>query len=168
MKKITYFFNKAGRTLSKREKQIVYKDNDILDYPDSVLAKTEIKDLTDPISYVKIGDVVRCDYHFTTGRVDAYDIVSDVDLNKGVIRLKWNNSLKFSLEDGHGLSNAIGPSFIAPETDSNKIEEIKKEEREIDLRDEIGDLLDDELLYSLGEEDLKKILDILKKNLNIS
>ena len=159
MKKITYFFNKDGRKLGGgREKSVVYTQEDdiILEYPDSVLKKTEIKDLVEPISSVKPGDVVllKDKTHPDNFR---YDIVSSIDITKGRIRLTWNNALSFSLEDGHGLS---GNFYITPETDKTKIEEIKKALREDKLRDEIAELED--AIYDLPEEDLIKILGILK------
>ncbi len=158
MKKITYFFNKAGRKLSGREKLVVYsQEEDItLEYPDSVLERTEIKDLNEPISSVKPGDVV-----LLGDKTDPdnfrYDIVSSIDINKGRIRITWNTALSFSLEDGHGLSSHF---YITPEIDKTKIEEIKKELREDKLREEIVGLED--VFYNLPEEDLIKILGILK------
>ena len=158
MKKITYFFNKSGRKLSGREKLVVYsrEDNITPEYPDTVLEKTEIKDLDEPISSVKPGDVVLLKDKTDPGNI-GYDIVSSINITKGRIRLTWNNALSFSLEDGHGLSSYF---YITPETDKTKIEEIKKGLREDKLRDEIAELED--TIYNLHEEDLIKILEILK------
>lgn len=159
MKKITYFFNKDGRKLSGREKLVVYtqEDNITFEYPDAVLEKTDIKDLEEPISSVKPGDVVKIvglEYNH-----DVWDIVSSVDLTKGNIKLTWNNSLKFKLEDGHLVSGGR-KIFIVPETESLKIEETRKKKREEDLIEEIGEL--ENTIYNLSEEDLIKILEILK------
>lgn len=158
MKKITYFFNKDGRKLGGREKLVVYTQEDdiTLEYPDTVLEKTEIKDLEEPISSVKPGDVVLLKDKTHPDNF-GYDIVSSIDITKGRIKLTWNNALSFSLEDGHGLSSHF---YITPETDKTKIEEIKRALREDMLRDEIAELED--AIYDLPEEDLIKILGILK------
>ena len=159
MKKITYFFNKSGRKLSGREKLVVYSQEDdiTLEYPDAVLERTEIKDLGEPISFVKPGDVVLLKDKTYPDNF-GYDIVSSIDITKGRIRLTTNNALSFSLEDGHGLSSHF---YITPETDKTKIEEVKKAQREDKLRDEIDAELED-TIYNLSEEDLIKILEILK------
>lgn len=158
MKKITYFFNKDGRKLSGREKLVVYSQEDdiTLEYPYSVLERLEVEDLGEPISSVKPGDVVKIGDKTDSGNI-RYDIVSSIDITKGRIKLTWNNALSFSLEDGHGLSSYF---YITPETDQTKIEEIKKGLREDKLRDEIAELED--AIYNLQEEDLIKILGILK------
>ena len=160
MKKITYFFNKAGRKLGGgKEKLVVYTQEDdiTLEYPDSVLERTEIKDLVEPISFVKPGDVVLLKDKTYPDNF-RYDVVSSINITKGKIKLTWNNALSFSLEDGHGLSSHF---YITPETDKTKIEEIKKALREDKLRDEIAELED--AIYNLSEEDLIKILELLKK-----
>ena len=160
MKKITYFFNKDGRKLG-REKLVVYTQEDdiTLEYPDSVLERTEIKDLDEPISSVKPGDVVLLKDKTHLDNF-GYDIVSSIDITKGKIRLTWNNA-SFSLEDGNSLSHGLSSHFyITPETDKIKIEEVKKVLREDRLRDEIAELED--AIYDLPEEDLIKILEILK------
>lgn len=159
MKKITYFFNKAGRKLGGREKLVVYTQEDdiTLEYPDSVLERTEIKDLEEPISSVKPGDVVLLKDKFDPSNF-KYDIVSSIDITKGRIKLEWHNAWSFSLEDGHSFLNRY--LYIIPETDKTKIEEVKKAWREDKLRDEIDELKDN--IYNLHEEDLIKILGILR------
>ena len=102
MKKTIYYLNKEGRRIIGKEKFITYGNETV---PENLVDHIETQEIKTDF---QVGDIVEikdreiglsCKPDETT-----YDVISEVDLRKGTIRLKRNH-LKFSIEDGSCKSN---------------------------------------------------------------
>lgn len=127
MKKTIYYLNKDGRRIIGKEKFITYEDETI---PESLVDHIETQEIKTDF---QVGDIVEikdreirlsCKPDETT-----YDVISEVDLRKGTIRLKEYNHLKFSIDDGSCKSNGCYER-IEKIIDPKTIEKSKKPDRE--------------------------------------
>jgi hypothetical protein len=162
MKKTIYYLNKEGRRIIGKEKFITYEDETV---PESLVDHIETQEIKTDF---QVGDIVEikdreiglsCKSDET-----AYDVISEVDLRKGTIRLKRNH-LKFSIEDGSCKSNGCSER-IEKVSDPKTIEKVKGQIEKSELIDEISWKLEGwDLLYEMSIEELTEIKKIIDKNI---
>lgn len=161
MKKIIYYLNKDGRRIIGKEKFITYEDETI---PESLVDHIETQEIKTDF---QVGDIVEikdkeirlsCKPDETT-----YDVISEVDLRKGTIRLKGYR-LKFSIDDGSCKSNGYYER-IEKVIDPKTIEKVKSRIEKSELIDEISWKLEGwDLLYKMSIEELTEIKKIIDKH----
>lgn len=162
MKKTIYYLNKDGRRIIGKEKFITYEDETV---PESLVDHIETQEIKTDF---QVGDIVEikdreiglsCKPDETT-----YDVISEVDLRKGTIRLKGYNHFKFSIDDGSCKSNGYYER-IEKVSDPKTIEKVKGQIEKSDLIDEISWKLEGwDLLYKMSIEELTEIKKIIDKH----
>jgi hypothetical protein len=157
MKKTIYYLNKEGRRIMGKEKFITYGDETV---PENLVDHIETQEIK---TTFQIGDIVEIkDRETSLSCETTYDVISEVDLRKGTIRLKRNH-LKFSIEDGSCKSNGCSER-IEKVSDPKTIEEVKGQIEKSDLIDEISWKLEGWILYEMSIEELTEIKKIIKKH----
>lgn len=161
MKKTIYYLNKNGRRIIGEEKFITYEDETI---PESLVDHIETQEIKTDF---QVGDIVEikdkeirlsCKPDETT-----YDVISEVDLRKGIVKLKHNH-LKFSIDDGSCKSNGYYER-IEKVSDPKTIEKVKGQIEKSELIDEISWKLEGwDLLYKMSIEELTEIKKIIDKH----
>jgi len=156
MKKTIYYLNKEGRRIIGKEKFITYEDETV---PESLVDHIETQEIKTDF---QVGDIVEIKDRDSSCE-NIYDVISEIDLRKGIIRLKEYNHLKFSIDDGSCKSNNY--KRIEKVSDPKTIEEVKGQIEKSELIDEISWKLDDwDLLYEMSIEELKEIKKIIDKH----
>ena len=158
MKKTIYYLNKEGRRIIGKEKFITYEDETV---PESLVDHIETQEIKTDF---QVGDIVEIkNREISLSCENIYDVISEIDLRKGTIRLKEYNHLKFSIDDGSCKSDNY--KRIEKVSDPKTIEEVKGQIEKRELIDEISWKLEGwDLLYEMSIEELTEIKKIIEKH----
>lgn len=156
MKKTIYYLNKEGRRIIGKEKFITYEDETV---PESLVDHIETQEIKTDF---QVGDIVEIKDKSKPDET-TYGVISEIDLRKGTIRLRGNNHLKFSIDDGSCKSNDY--ERIEKVSDPKIIEKVKGQIEKSELIDEISWKLEGwDLLYEMSMEELTEIKKIIEKH----